>query len=56
MFKNEGRGLIRLNKAETEKGKWQPVIGTYKPLYDAVESNDATKLNKIEPIHEDIGK
>ena len=56
MFKNEGRGLVKSDKIAEYEGKWQPVIGTYKPHYDSVYVNEADKLNKIDPEHDNSAK
>ena len=38
-FKNEGRGNVRENKTKAWYGKWEPVMGTYHPVYDTVLKN-----------------
>ena len=35
-FKNEGRGLVKQDKAQKDKGKWDPAVGSYHPKFETI--------------------
>ena len=49
MFKNEGRGLKRVEKKMEEEGRWAPHVGSVNPKYDQGRANESQRLLTISP-------
>lgn len=42
--------MVKKDKIEAEKGKWAPAVGSVRPKFEAISTNESQKLLSISPL------